>query len=169
MLASPAIESPEMAPTANGRNKPSSIVRAARATNRPFSVIELKKSGPPSSCPGVETFTAMAISTGTPASTSIPARLRRRWKISRSSERKNRVDGRRRGATSASTADIEALPGQGHEDVLQRLATHLETGHRHSLVHERRHELLGCDPPDHAACRARRGVDVAESQLAHDA
>src|SRR6478735_350060 len=165
MLASPAIESPEMAATASGRNSPSSMVRAARATNRPFSVIELKKSGPPSSCPGVETFTAIAISTGTPASTSSPARLRRRWKINRSSERKNLVDGRRRGAISASTADIEALPGQRHEDVLQRLATDLETGHRHSLVHERGHQLLGRDPADHAACRAGLDVYVAQPEL----
>ena len=41
------------------------MVSEASATNRPFSVIELKKSGPPPSRPGEETFTATAIRTGT--------------------------------------------------------------------------------------------------------
>ncbi len=47
------------------------MVSAASATNRPLSVIERKKSGPPS-CPGCDsvTLTAIAISTGTAASTS---------------------------------------------------------------------------------------------------
>ena len=92
MLASPAIESPEIAATASGRKSPSSMVREASATNSPLSVIELKKSGPSSPRPGEETLTATEIRTGTVASTSIPPRLRRRPKINRSSERRNLVD-----------------------------------------------------------------------------
>ena len=55
-LASPATESPEMAATASGRNSASSRVSEASATNSPFSVIELKKSGPPPSRPGAESL-----------------------------------------------------------------------------------------------------------------
>src|SRR6476646_6250862 len=170
MLASPAIESPEMAATARGRKRPSSIVRAASATNSPLLVIELKKSGPPRSCRGVETRTATAISTGTPASTTRPARLRRRRKISRSSERKNRVEGRRRRtAATVSAADIEALPGQGDEDLLQRGAAHPESRDGHALVDARGDQLLRRDPPDHADGGPGRDADVGQAELAHDA
>ena len=59
IFASPATESPEIAATASGRNSPSSMVSEASATNRPFSVMELKKSGPSPPRPGEETFTAI--------------------------------------------------------------------------------------------------------------
>src|SRR3954454_5283741 len=138
MLASPATESPEIAATARGRNSPSSMVSAARATNSPFSVIELKKSGPPRSLPAEDTLTAMAISIGTPARTSSPAWLRRRLKINRSSDRRNRDDGRRRViGTVASATDIEALPRQRDEHVLERGHADPEPGDRHSPVHAR--------------------------------
>ena len=92
-------------------------------------MIEPKKSGRRRRRPGGgEPCTATAIRTGTAASTSSPARLRRRPKISRSSERRNRVEtapdpaagGRSRRRRSAT--DIEALPGQRDEHVLQRRA-----------------------------------------------
>ena len=71
-------------------------------------------------------LTAIEMKTGTAARTTSPARLRRRRKISRSSERRNRGEGRRtpgRAATRpavTSAADIESLPGERDEDVLER-------------------------------------------------
>src|SRR6476659_10846919 len=134
MLASPAIESPEIAASASGRKRPSSRVSEASATNNPFSVIDVKKSGPSPPRPGLDTFTATAMKTGTEASTSRPAWLRRRRKISLSSDRRNRVDTLRARTVSSSATDIEALPRKPHEDVLQRRRGDLETGHRHALV-----------------------------------
>src|SRR4051812_534813 len=102
------------------------MVSAERATKRPFSVIERKKSG--ASSPGLEAvlLTAIAMKIGTAASTNRPIWLRRRRKISRSSERRNRVEGRRTGRVPeadrgpvTSATDIEALPGQRYEDVLE--------------------------------------------------
>src|SRR6476661_2616230 len=169
MLASPAIESPEMAATASGRNSPSSSVSDARDTNRPFSVIELKKSGPPESRPGEESRTTTAIRTGTPASTPNPARLRRRRKISRSSERRNLVDMLRvRGAAPTSTADIEPLSGQGDEDVLERGTVHPEPDDRHPLVHAGRDDLLRRDVTEQTDCGRVRGPHLAQPELPHD-
>src|SRR6478609_6424406 len=169
MLASPATESPEMAATASGRNSPSSRVSAARDTNSPFSVIELKKTGPPLSRQGEESFTATDTRTGTAASTARPARLRRRRKIRRSSDRRNRVDGARpRRATPSSTADIEALPGERDEDVLERRGVDPEPGDGHALVHAGRHDLLRSDLAEHAdRCRVR-GAHLPQPELAHD-
>src|SRR4029077_10012551 len=100
------------------------MVSAARATKRPFPVMDRKKSG--ASWPGCETvlLTEIEIRTGTAARTSRPAWLRRRPTISRSSERRNRGDQATRGARTtvdgeASATDIEALSGQRHEQVLQ--------------------------------------------------
>src|SRR6478735_9176671 len=135
MLASPAIESPEIAATASGRNSAISSVSDASATKRPFSVIELKKSGPPLSRPGEESLTATEMSTGTAASTRSPARLRRLTKISPSSERRNRVDTRRgRQPLTSSLADVDALPRQRDEHVLEGRCVHPEPGDRHPLV-----------------------------------
>jgi len=67
------------------------MVRAANATNSPLEVIEAKKSGPRPGW-GVDTLTAIAMRTGTEARTPIPAWLRRRPKISPSSERRKRVE-----------------------------------------------------------------------------
>ena len=80
---------------------------------------------------------------GTDASTSSPAWLRRRRKISRSSERRNRVESVRGRRTSiVSAADIEAFSGQGHEHVLQRGGRDPEPDHRHALVHAGGDDLL---------------------------
>src|SRR3954471_4210765 len=174
MFASPAIESPEMTATARGRNSPSSSVRAARATNRPLSVIEEKKSGPSPPPPGEDSFTATEISTGTDASTSIPAWLRRRRRISRSSERSSRVENLRpmtdrvTAPAPVSAADIEALTGESHEHVLERRRADPEPHHRDALVHTGGHHLLGCD----VAEAPRGGVPahdhLAEPELPHD-
>src|SRR5664279_4102646 len=80
-------------------------------------------------------FTANAMMMGTTASTAMPAMLRRLPKINVSSERRNLVDIRRdrtggspcrptavaSGGTrdTASAADTETLPRQGHEHVFQ--------------------------------------------------
>src|SRR5689334_723492 len=170
MLASPATESPEMAATASGRNRPSSMLSAARATNSPFSVIEPKKSGPPLSRPGEESLTATAIRTGTAASTPSPAMLRRRRKISRSSERRNRVDMLRvRGTAPTSTADIESLPGEPDEDVLERGGVDPEPDDRHALVHAGRHDLLRRDVAEQTDRGRVCGAHLPQPELAHDA
>ena len=71
--------------------------------------------------------------------------LRRRPKISRSSERRNRGRGTADGAPATGTrrcsaADIEALPGQRHEHVLQ-VGHRTEAAHRHAGVHQRGDDL----------------------------
>src|SRR5262245_49976599 len=159
-FASPAIASPEIAATANGRNSGSSTVNAASATNSPLDVMLVKKSGPPLPDDGALTFTAIAMVSGTAASTARPAQLRRRPKISRSSERKNLVltgrgdhgrpitcppDGCSPGLADApprtSTADIEALPGQRHEDLFQVRCHHREPPYRNPVVDEGAYQL----------------------------
>src|SRR4029077_15905203 len=119
--------SPATTATASGRNRPISMVSAASATNSPFSVIERKKSG--ASAPGrdAELLIVTEISTGTAARTTSPAWLRRRPSISRSSDRRKRGEtaatGRRTAVEAGagrSATDIEALPGQGDEHVLER-------------------------------------------------
>src|SRR5689334_17566508 len=163
MLPSPATESPAMVPTASGRNRPSSTPSAASATNRPLSVIEERKSGPRPG-EGCDSFTTMAMMTGTTARTPRPARLRRRPKISRSSEARNRSAHPRTGrpsgcagarpdreagrpgdgaAGATSAADIEALPRERDEQVLQAGSLHGETHHRHAVVDQGRDDLLG--------------------------
>ena len=69
MLASPATESPATTDTARGRNSPISMVSAASATKRPFSVMDRKKFG--ASWPGCDSvlLTATEMRIGTPAST----------------------------------------------------------------------------------------------------
>ena len=126
-LASPAMESPEIAATASGRNNGNSMVSAARATKRPFPVMAEKKSGPPPPPRAAVDFTAMPMMTGTTTSTARPAWLRRRPRMISSSDRRNRVETvafARRGAptsdtTGESAADIETLSGQGNEQVFQ--------------------------------------------------
>src|SRR5207247_11465032 len=112
--------------TAAGRDSGSSRVSAVSAANTPFCVIWLMKSGPPPPPDGGLTLTATTSRTGTAASTARPTQLRRRPKISHSSDRRNRVDHRGR----ASTADIEALPGQLHEHPLQVRRAYPEPAHR---------------------------------------
>src|SRR5437773_9578879 len=151
-LASPAIESAEIDATATGRNSGSSRVSAASAANTPFWVIWLTKSGP-SPPPGGDTLTAMISRTGTTASTAMPTQLRRRPKISHSSDRKNRVPGRLR----RSTADIEARPGQRDEHLLQVGRAHLEAAHRHVRVHQCGDRLLRYHPAEHSGDRLPDG------------
>src|SRR4249919_2845561 len=172
MLASPATESPETTETASGRNRPSSMVRAARATKRPFPVIERKKSG--ASWPGCDSvlLTETEIRTGTAARTSSPAWLRRRPNISRSSERKNRGDQAALGDRTtvvgdASATDIEALPGERDEQVLERLPADPEAQHRDARVHAGGDDLLRGHLAEVPGGGARGRVDLGQAELGH--
>src|SRR5450631_164978 len=147
------MESPAIVPTASGRKSPISRVSAARATNSPLDVIDAKKSGPRPD-PLVDTLTAIAMISGTAARMPSPAWLRRRPKISRSSERRNRVETCRRGRVTGATAtlaarsgvrsaaDIEALPSKGHEQVLKAGALQGKPRHGHPIVHHCHDDLL---------------------------
>src|SRR5450631_312784 len=150
-----------MAATARGRNRPSSMLSEAKATNSPLDVIWVKKSGPRPAL-GVDTLTVTAIMIGTSARMASPAWLRRRPKISRSSERRKRVETCRSGRAAddvdrqvpdpgvwaligpafSSAADIEALPRHGDEQVLEAGTFDREPAHRHALLHQRHHNLV---------------------------
>src|SRR5262245_26691361 len=106
--------SAEIAATAIGRNSAISTDRAASAAKRPLLVIDEKKSGPPRPSLEPSTLTEMQMITGRAASTAMPAQFRRRPKIMVSSERSRRAS-----AIAPLTADIEALPGERDEQVLQ--------------------------------------------------
>src|SRR3954470_444506 len=171
MLASPAMLSPATTETASGRNSPISMVSAASATNRPFSVIERKKSG--ASWPGrdSELLTDTEIRTGTAASTTRPAWLRRRPSMSRSSERRKRGEtaatGRRtawRDGVGRSATDIEALPGQGEEHVLERGAADTVAGDGDSRVHAGGDHLLRGDLAQQPGRRRARGVHLGQAE-----
>src|SRR5436190_14842116 len=116
---------------ANGRKMPISTPSAASGTNSPLDVTESRKSGPPRAFRD-ETFTEIARTIGTSARTSRPIWLRRRPPMSRTSERSSRDDtSRLLGACAAtSAADIEALPGQTDEEVLEARRGHDEPAHR---------------------------------------
>src|SRR6478736_4182300 len=121
MLASPATESPEMTPTASGRNNGNSTMSAASPTNSPLLVIWPKIPPSPSPVSPLNLIDSPRMM-GTAARTASPAMFRRRPKINFNSERRNRLDSRLTLAgwtRTDSTADTEALPRQGHEHVFQ--------------------------------------------------
>src|SRR5687767_5852482 len=105
-------------------------------------------SGPPASpASPLDARTARARTTGTTASAARPARLRRRPKISSSSDRRKRAFGRRAagfriGGEAVLTADIEPLPGQRHERLLQVGRDDAEAAHPDAVVYEPGHDLL---------------------------
>src|SRR5919199_495054 len=70
---------------------------------------------------------------------------------------------------SDSAADIEALPGQGNEDVLQAGATHREAEDGHVGVHEVRHDLGDLDLAQGRADPVVGGGDVGQPQLGQHA
>src|SRR5262245_28547869 len=167
------MESPAIEATASGRNSGSSSVSAARATKSPLDVMPEKKSGPSAGPVGGLIFTAVAMMIGTAASTASPAQLRRRPKISISSDRSSRVLTRRgalaRAARSAftcgSTADIETLSGQGNEQILQvrRLS---KPFHGYARVHERGDGLLGRHRSHGGGDAVEVDGDVGRAQVA---
>src|SRR4051794_32580014 len=147
------------------------MVSADSETKSPFSVIDWKKSG--ASDPGCEAvdFTAKAMRIGTAASTASPAMLRRRRSIRRSSEVRKRVEGRRtatRGTDEVrSGADIEALPGEADEDLLERGRVDDEAGDRQARVHAPGDDLLRGDVSEASDGAVRGGAYVAQAELPH--
>src|SRR5215510_6303098 len=157
--------SAEIAATAIGRKRGSSIPIAASATKNPLSAMEAKKSGPPPRPPPPPARTAIVIRTGTAASTAMPAQLRRRPKMSFSSDRRKRVLGRRDAArTIASAADIEALAGQGDEEFLQIRGRDGELPNADPVVHQRGDHLLRREMAQPTARLTPIGLHVSESQ-----
>src|SRR6478735_3150383 len=164
---------------ARGRKSPSSTPRAASGTNSPFEVMEDRKSGPRPSR-GDEIRTATAMRTGTAARTSSPIWLRRRPAMRRSSDRRSRVDSRRLGGAPArpvvaaasvrtgSVADIEALPGEGQEEVLETRAGHRELLDADAALDERCDDPLRCDAVRRPADPAGHPLDTAEAELRQD-
>src|SRR5262249_15459445 len=126
---------------------------------------------------GGEILIEIAMMTGTAASTASPAQLRRRPKISQSSERRKRVDTRRPvraektvaggGASTAdiSAADIEALPGPGHQQPFAVGRADGEAPHRHAGVYQRGHHLLRCDAVEQSTRPGWRAADFDEAEL----
>src|SRR6478609_2165226 len=83
-------------------------------------------------------LTAIPMMIGTAASTPRPAMLRRRPKINRNSESRNRNDGpldaAADGGRTISAADTETLPGESDENVLQVDRHRPERPHRHVVA-----------------------------------
>src|SRR5215468_3180135 len=136
--ASPATESPETTATASGSTSAIMRVIAMNARNTPFPASWLMKddpASPPRPPRGVASRSAIPSRTGRAARTASSARLRSRRKTRRSSERSRRSQlgtaprdpaswpagpARPAGGTAVTSAvDIEPLPGQPDEQVLQ--------------------------------------------------
>src|SRR5262245_21090496 len=130
-------------------------VSARNARKTPFPATWNRKAAPSPGPPllsesGTDTRNAMPRSAGMPTSTASRSRLRHRRKIRLSSERSIRSHGRaapRRAAppaagaapprrTGASAVDIEALPGELHEQVFQAGPRRVEAGHRNAGQHQ---------------------------------
>src|SRR5690606_5845284 len=102
------------------------------------------RSSPPASSPVART--AIPSSTGTAASVPSATRLRGRRNTSRSSEASSRADARTPPPAPASAADpagdsssavdIEPLPRQAHEHVLQARPDRGEPAYGHARVHQ---------------------------------
>src|SRR5215218_2383244 len=168
---------------ARGRKRPISTPSAASGTNSPFAVIEERKSGP-RPARGAEIRTATAIRTGTAASTSRPIWLRRRPPISPSSDHSRRAESRLDrptdggddvagapaggGVVTDSATDIETLPGQGDEEVLEAGAADGELLDADPALHERRDDLLGFDTARRAPHASGHLLDGVDAELGHD-
>src|SRR5215469_8844 len=183
MFASPASDSPETTATTNGSTSVSMMVSDRNARNTPLPATWARKA-PPSPAPppspprGTATRSAVPSRIGMATTTASRARLRQRRKTSESSERNSRNHGRtepRRtpptatapppGAGATSTVDIEALPGELHEQVLQTGPGRVEPGHgnpgQDQLAADRLRRLV----PDLGADLAVAGLDVGQPEL----
>src|SRR5262249_16757168 len=135
----------------NDKNTPLPATWNRKAAPSPFPLLLSPR--------GTDTRSAIPTSTGRPTSTASRSRLRHRRKIRASSERSIRSHGRttpRRavspaagaappsgmsavpppGAGAASAVDIEALPGEFHEQVLQAGPRRVQAGHGHAGQHQ---------------------------------
>src|SRR5215472_9616702 len=165
-LASPAIESPETTAIASGSTSAIMMVMAMNARNTPLPASWSMKedSGPPPPR-GAASRSAIPSRIGRAASAASSARLRSRRKTRRSSERSRRsqaaaapgvlaswpagvASGR---AAVASAVDIEPLPGQPDEQVLQVGPRGVQPGNADPCQHE-----LTADPVG--------GLDVLEPE-----
>src|SRR6476661_136037 len=167
---------------ASGRKSPISTPSAASGTNSPFEVIEERKSGP-RPARGAEIRPATAMRAGTAARTSRPIWLRRRPPMSPSSDQSRRPESRpdqvvRAGGgappagadvVTDSATDIETLPGQRDEQVLEARAAHRELPDADAALDERRHDLLRLDAARHTAHPSGDRRDGADPELGHDA
>src|SRR3954468_5894183 len=127
--------------------------KAASAAKRPFSVMP-PKIEPPSRGPVPLAFTATAMSTGTSARITSSARLRRRRNIMPTSERRNLA------------GDIEPLPGEVHELLLQARPLHADTAHCDAGRDHRGDDALRGDVPCRGRHRAVRGPHVDQPEFA---
>src|SRR3954452_24962874 len=134
--------SPATTPTVSGRNNGTDTVRAVNATNSPFSLIAWRNGGPLDAFGWSRTATPMR--TGTRARAASTAQVRRR-RNSRPISEPSSANGRTVGG-AVSTCDIEPLPGECDEALLERLALHGETAHPDPGVHQSRRHGLGSDP-----------------------
>src|SRR5579875_925583 len=158
------MESPDTTATTSGRTSVSSTVRERKARKMLLPASCARNAGPPPPDGPPCAHTAIPMMTGIAASTASRIRLRIRSRISRSSEPSSRNQpasglGTRpavpgpavpgpavagvaaRPAPVASAADIEALTGQFHEQVLQAWLGGVQPGDRDACVHQ-----LGVDP-----------------------
>src|SRR3954454_16386508 len=168
---------------ASGRKSAISTPSAASGTKSPFEVIEERKSGP-RPARGAEMRTATAMRTGTAASTSRPIWLRRRPPMRPSSDHSRRAESRldsptragddvggaagAGGVVTGSATDIETLPGQGHEEVLEARPADGELLDADPALHEGGDDLLRLDTarlPANPSGYVREGVDA---ELGHD-
>src|SRR5215469_915019 len=157
-LASPAIASPVTTAMARGSSSRVSVRNSTTsARNTPFPDSWLRNWGPLPPLPGPPPECSVSRSTtpkktGTTASTPSSARLRGRKNTSRSSEKKNRnhggtglvglvgrssgTGGTGRTAAGVVSVDIEALPGQLHELLLQAALWRLEPRDGNACPHQ---------------------------------
>src|SRR5215469_14397685 len=159
------------------------MVSARNARKTPLPATWNKKpapSPPPPPLPprGTDNRSAMPRSTGMPTSTASRSRLRHRRKIRPSSERSIRSQGRTTprpavppaagatppGSGGASTVDIEALPGELHEQVFQAGPWRVEAGHRNIGQHEGAVHSFRRLLADLRADLAIAGPDIVQSQ-----
>src|SRR6478609_1390157 len=131
----------------NGRQRNS----AATTRNSPLPVTWARNAGPcPDSALSRVTSSTVPMTTGTSASPASSTRLRRRPSTRRSSDRSRRANATGGGAatressaaSSTSARDIEALPGQLDEHLLQARPVDLEADQVDPRVHERGRHLL---------------------------
>src|SRR5215472_12204909 len=187
MFASPASDSPDTTATTSGSTSVSMMVRDRNARNTPLPATWARKA-PPSPAPpppppcGTASRSAVPSRIGIATTTASRARLRHRRKTSASSDRSSRSHGRTeprrtRPASSApppgagaetgaaSAVDIETLPGELHEQILQAGPRRIESGHGYpgedQLTADRLRRVLA----DLGADLAVAGLDVGQPEL----
>src|SRR5690625_3926220 len=113
-------------------------------TNSPFCVTRSRNGGPWPGAGGSEAIrTTTAMSTGIAASARSMANVRRRPRTSASSEASSDQPLPRAGRESVSLRNVEALPGEGDEAVLERFLLHPEAAEADAGRDERRRDGLG--------------------------